>query len=59
MIAVLGVERFEEARGDAVVATGRLGAHRPEEAQWERCMGGLLADGLLVRHDDGALAFPG
>ena len=44
---------------DAVVATGRLGAHRPEEAQWERCMGGLLADGLLVRHDDGALAFPG
>ncbi|MDY6056038.1 A/G-specific adenine glycosylase [Micrococcus sp.] len=44
---------------DVVAAGGRLGAHRPEDAQWERALAGLLADGLLVRHDDGALAFPG
>lgn len=41
-----------------VVAGGRLGAHRPGDAQWERCVAGLLADGLLARDDDGALAFP-
>ena len=32
MIAVLGVERFEEARGDAVVATGRGVALRAARA---------------------------
>ncbi|MCG7422607.1 A/G-specific adenine glycosylase, partial [Micrococcus sp. ACRRV] len=43
---------------EAVDGTGRLGAHTPDDAQWERAVAGLLGDGLLVAHDDGALAFP-
>jgi len=42
--------------------SGRLGAHRPEDAQLDRCVAGLLADGLAVRHDDGpepTLSLPG
>ncbi|MBN6767733.1 hypothetical protein JRF66_04580 [Micrococcus luteus] len=41
-----------------VVAGGRLGSHRPEDAQWTRCVAGLVADGLLARDDDGGLTFP-
>ena len=47
-----------EALRERVVGQGRLGAHRPDEAQWERCVAGLVADGLAVRGADGALAFP-
>ncbi|WHS29285.1 A/G-specific adenine glycosylase [Auritidibacter ignavus] len=32
----------------AVTATGKLGAHRPDDSQWERCVSGLLHDGLIV-----------
>ncbi|QCU76863.1 A/G-specific adenine glycosylase [Citricoccus sp. SGAir0253] len=42
--------------------SGRLGSHRPEDAQLDRCVAGLLADGLAVRHDDGpepTLSLPG
>lgn len=47
----------EDIRARAT-AVGRLGAHAPDEAQWERCVAGLVADGLAVRTPDGGLAFP-
>jgi A/G-specific adenine glycosylase len=43
-------------------AAARLGAHRPAEAQWERCVAGLVIDGLARRDDDGpeaTLSLPG
>ena len=51
--------RVAEAEVPAVVvAGGRLGSHRPEDAQWARCVAGLVSDGLLARDDDGGLTFP-
>jgi A/G-specific adenine glycosylase len=38
---------------ERAAAAGTLGSHRPEPAQLERCVAGLLADGLAVRNDDG------
>ena len=42
---------------EAVAETKRLGSHAPDEAQWARCLAGLLDDGLLLERD-GAYAFP-
>jgi A/G-specific adenine glycosylase len=42
---------------DAVARTGRLGTHVPGEDQWDRCLTGLLDDGLLLARD-GAYCFP-
>ncbi len=36
-----------------IVAGGRLGSHRPDAAQLERCVAGLVADGLAARDDAG------
>lgn len=59
MAAVREHGRVAEAEVPAVVvAGGRLGSHRPEDAQWTRCVAGLVADGLLARDDDGGLTFP-
>lgn len=41
----------------AVAGTGRLGGHVPDDAQWERCLAGLLDDGLLLERA-GAYRFP-
>jgi A/G-specific adenine glycosylase len=43
-------------------SAGTLGAHRPEAAQYERCVDGLVSDGLAVRDDNGPealLSLPG
>lgn len=59
MAAVREHGRVAEAEVPAVVvAGGRLGSHRPEDAQWARCVAGLVSDGLLARDDDGGLTFP-
>lgn len=55
--AIMGVLR---ARGaidvgtlrTTVEATGRLGRHVPEEAQWNRAVTGLVTDGLAVLRED-------
>lgn len=47
----------EDSLRQAVGQTGRLGAHVPDEAQWSRCLAGLLDDGLLLVRD-GAYSFP-
>lgn len=58
MAAVREAGRVEVgAVRDAVDRTGRLGAHVPDEAQWARCLAGLLDDGLLLQRD-GAYSFP-
>ncbi|MFC7401472.1 A/G-specific adenine glycosylase [Citricoccus sp. GCM10030269] len=36
---------------ELTTAAGTLGAHRPTAAQFERCVSGLVADGLAVLHD--------
>ncbi|MDO5633888.1 MAG: A/G-specific adenine glycosylase [Micrococcus sp.] len=41
-----------------VEATGRLGTHVPEQEQWQRCLAGLLGDGLVERSAEGRLRFP-
>ena len=59
MAAVREHGRVAEAEVPAVVvAGGRLGSHRPDDAQWARCVAGLVSDGLLARDDDGGLTFP-
>jgi A/G-specific adenine glycosylase len=43
-------------------SAARLGAHRPDESQWKRCVAGLVADGLARWDDDGpeaTLSLPG
>lgn len=60
--AIMGVLR---ARGAVdvgtlqatVEATGRLGRHVPEDAQWNRAVTGLVTDGLAVLDED-VLALP-
>lgn len=47
---------------ERAAAAGTLGAHRPDSAQFERCVAGLLADGLASRDDEGPeplLSLPG
>ncbi|NUL47671.1 A/G-specific adenine glycosylase [Cellulosimicrobium funkei] len=38
---------------ERTTAAGALGAHRPDPAQFERCVAGLVADGLASRDDEG------
>lgn len=47
-----------DAVRERAAAVGRLGAHAPTDEQWERCVAGLVRDGLAVADDDGALRFP-
>lgn len=58
MAAVREAGRVEVgAVRQAVAGTRRLGTHVPDEAQWTRCLAGLLDDGLLLERD-GAYSFP-
>ena len=60
--AIMGVLRAQGAVDvgtlrTTVEATGRLGRHVPEEAQWNRAINGLVTDGL-AQFNDQALALP-
>lgn len=60
--AIMGVLRAQGAVDistlrTTVEATGRLGRHVPESAQWKRAVSGLIDDGLAVL-DDELLALP-
>ncbi|XNZ00184.1 A/G-specific adenine glycosylase [Micrococcus luteus] len=47
----------EDSVRQAVAQTGRIGPHVPDEAQWSRCLAGLVDDGLLLVRD-GGYSFP-
>lgn len=60
--AIMGVLRAQGAIDvgrlrTTVEATGRLGRHVPEAAQWDRAVTGLVNDGLAVLGDE-ELALP-
>ena len=60
--AIMGVLRSQGAVDvgrlrTTVEATGRLGRHVPENAQWDRALTGLVSDGLAVLDQD-VLALP-
>lgn len=47
---------------ELTAAAGRLAGHQPAPEQWDRCVRGLVDDGLARRHDDGPeamLSLPG